>query len=116
MLQCSDYLLPKYDPNGEDGKYTFVCMENGLFVPTKEFELVRRVQEGKMSVNLQMKMWSESMWDTQLQCPLLFPDELTTYCEGMPKWVFKGTIEQTKKRVLKDIGFIPTWIKVGDIP
>ena len=105
-LQCSDYLLPKYDPNGEDGKYTFVCMENGLFVPTKEFELVKRVQEGKMSVNLQIKLWSEDIGI------LLMPIELREYCKGMPTWVYISTINQSKKRFLKDVGFVPSFVSM----
>ena len=105
-LQCSDYLLPKYDPNGEDGKYTFVCMENGLFVPTKEFELVKRVQEGKMSVNLQIKLWSEDIGI------LLMPIELREYCKRMPTWVYISTINQSKKRFLKDVGFVPSFVSM----
>ena len=90
-------------------------MENGILVPTREWELVKRVQEGKMSINLQIKMWSEMMWERQLGCPLLFPNELREYCKGMPDWVYKSTIEQTKKRVMKDMGFIPTWLRLGEM-
>jgi hypothetical protein len=105
MLQCGDHEIPKYDLNGEEGKYSFLCLENGVFVPTKELELVKRVQEGKMSVNLQMKLWAEDVGI------LLMPNELESYCVGMPKWVFKGTIEQAKKRVIREVGFVPTWLK-----
>ncbi len=84
-------------------------------VPTREWDLVKRVQEGKMSVNLQIKLWSEGMWDKQLQCPLFFPNEIYDYCREYPKWVYKSVIEQTKKRVMKDIGFIPTWLRLGDL-
>ena len=91
-------------------------MENGVMVPTREWDLVKRVQEGKMSLNLQIKMWSEAMWDKQLQCPLFFPSEIAEYCRDYPKWVYKAVIEQTKKSLLRDIGFIPTWLRVGDIP
>ena len=85
-------------------------------VPTREWDLVKRVQEGKESVNLQIKLWSEGMWERRLQCPLFFPQEIREYCQGYPDWVYKSVINQTKKRVLEDIGFIPTWLKVGDIP
>jgi hypothetical protein len=101
----------EYDSTGEEGKYCFLCWENGLRIPTKEPKLVKSGIEGKMSVNLQIKMWSESMWDHNLQCPLLFPSELREYCKGMPEWVYNSTIEQTKRRVLNDVGFIPTWLK-----
>lgn len=104
------------DPNGEDGKYCFLCYENGITVPTREPELVRRGMEGKESVNLQIKIWSEGMWDKQLQCPLFFPNEIYDYCRGYPSWVYKSVIEQTKKRVMEDIGFIPTWLRLGDLP
>lgn len=90
-------------------------MENGYKIPTREWELVKRAQEGKMSVNLQIKMWAETMWDNRLGC-LLFPDELKTYCEGMPKWVFKATIEQAQKNHFKEHGFIPTFLKTEDSP
>ena len=109
MLQCGEHEIPIYSPNGEDGKYSFVCLENGLFVPTFELELVKRVQEGKMSVNLQMKLWSDDVGI------LLMPDELLEYCKGMPKWVFSGTMNQSKKRIMKEIGFIPSFMKLGDL-
>jgi hypothetical protein len=113
MLQCGDHEIPTHDPNGEDGKFSFVCLENGYFVPTRELDLVRRVQEGKMSVNLQMKMWSESMWDINLGCPLLMPPELREYCEGMPPWVYDGTMQQAQKRILIHCGYLPTWFRNG---
>ena len=102
----------KMDPNGEDGMYCFLCWENGYDVPTREPELVQRAVEGKQSINLQIKMWCEGMWDKQLQCPLFFPQEIREYCKNYPNWVFRAVIEQTKKRVLDDIGFIPTWLKI----
>lgn len=116
MIVPESCYLPPDDPNGEDGKYSFLCLENGIKVPTREWGLVKRVMGGKMSVNLCMKEWAETMWDLQLHCPLLMVPELREYCKGMPEWVFRGTIEQAKRRVMQDIGFIPTWLKVGDIP
>lgn len=115
MLECHPGYLPKHDPNGEEGKYSFLCLENGYLVPTREWDLVKRAQEGKESVNLQIKLWSEGMWDKQLQSPLFFPKEISEYCRGYPHWVFKAVIEQTKKRVLDDLGYIPTWLKLGDL-
>jgi hypothetical protein len=109
MFQCGDHEIPKYDPNGEDGKYSFLCLENGYFIPTRELDLVRRVQEGKMSVNLQIKMWAEDLGN------LLMPKELYSYCKNYPSWVYKATMEQTKQRFMKEIGFIPTFMKLGDI-
>ena len=113
MINCGDHEIPLYDPNGEDGKYSFICLENGYFCKTRELELVRRVQSGKMSVNLQMKIWSESMWDNNLGCPLLMPTELEEYCHGMPQWVYDGTMQQTKKRLMDRVGFLPTWFRNG---
>lgn len=106
MFQCDEHELPPFDINGECGKYSFLCLENGIFVPTKELELVRKVLEGKMSVNLQIKLWAEDVGI------LLMPVELKSYCVDMPEWVFKATIEQAKSRVLKKDGFIPTWLKM----
>lgn len=81
-------------------------------MPTREWDLVKRVQEGKMSINLQMKMWAESMWDKNLECCLLFPDELREYCKDYPKWVFRGTLEQGKKRILElNDGYVPSFIR-----
>ena len=77
-------------------------------------KLGRKAIEGKESVNLQIKIWSEGMWDKQLQCPLFFPEEIFDYCQGYPGWVFKSVMEQTEKRVMTDLGFIPTWLKRGD--
>lgn len=82
--------------------------------PTREWDLVKSAQEGKESVNLQIKLWSEGVWDRQLQCPLFFPEEIFEYCRGYPSWVFKSVMEQTKKRVMTDLGWIPTWLKRGD--
>jgi hypothetical protein len=104
----------KGDPNGEEAKYAFLCWENGIQVPCREPELFQRAIEGKMTVNFQIEQWSEGMWEKQLQCPLFFPEEIFEYCRGYPKWVFKSVIEQTKKRVMTDLGFIPTWLKRGD--
>jgi len=89
--------------------YSFLCLENGYFVPTREWELVKSVQEGKMSVNLQIKLWSEDIGI------LLMPDELFVYCKDYPKWVYKSTIEQSKRRFIKDVGYIPSFIKLGDL-
>ena len=116
LFECHSGELPPYDLNGEDGQFSFLCLENGHKVPTREYDLVKRVHEGKESVNLQIKLWSEGMWDRQLGCPLFFPQEIREYCLGYPLWVYKAVINQTKKRVLEDVGFIPTWLKVGDIP
>jgi hypothetical protein len=113
LFECHPSDLPPNDLSGEDGKFSFLCLENGYKIPTREWELVKRVQEGKMSVNLQIKIWSESMWETGLGS-VLFPKELREYCEGMPEWVFRSTIEQTHKRIMKDIGFIPTFMKTGE--
>lgn len=107
MLQCGDHEIPTYDPNGECGKYSFLCLENGIFVPTQELDILRRVMNGKMSINLQMKLWSE---DVGL---FLMPKELSEYCQGYPEWVFRGTLEQSKRRYMKEIGFVPSFIKVA---
>ena len=110
MIVPGNHELPPDDPKGEDGKYSFVCLENGIFCPTREWELVKRVLSGKMSVNCNIKIWSESMWEPGLGS-VLHPKELREYCEGMPEWVFRSTMEQTHKRIMKDIGFIPTYMK-----
>ena len=74
-------------------------------IPTKELDLVRRVIEGKKSINLQIKLWSEDLG------VLLMPNEVLGYCRGYPEWVFKAVIEQSQKRIMKEIGFIPTFMK-----
>lgn len=109
MLQCGDHEIPKYDPNGEEGKYSFVCLENGYKIPTKEHSLVKRAYEGKMSVNLQMKLWAEDIGI------LLMPGELYEYCKRYPEWIFKGTMEQAKRRIVKEIGFIPSFMEHGRV-
>jgi hypothetical protein len=106
IFECGSHELPPYEPNGEDGMFTFLCLENGYKVPTKEYELVKRVQEGKMSINLQMKLWGE---DVGL---LLMPNELKSYCKNYPEWVFRGTMNQGIKRFMKEVGFIPTFMKI----
>lgn len=105
LFECGSHDLPPYDPKGEEGRFSFLCLENGYKIPTKEYELVKRVQEGKMSVNLQMKLWAEDVGI------LLMPNELYTYCKGYPEWVFKGTMEQAKRRIIKEVGFVPTFMK-----
>lgn len=109
LFECGNHELPPYDPNGEDGKFSFVCLENGYKIPTREYEVVKRVQEGKMSVNLQMKLWAEDVGF------LLMPDELYEYCRGLPCWVFTGTMEQAKKRIMKEVGYVPTFMRFGDV-
>lgn len=108
IFECHPGYLPPNDSNGEEGKYSFLCLENGVMVPTREWDLVKRVQEGKMSVNLQIKMWAEDLGNNLL----LMPPELYEYCRGYPKWVFKATMEQAQKRIMNEIGFIPTFMKV----
>ena len=107
MLQCGNHELPPYDSNGEDAKYSFLCLENGYKVPTKEIELVRQALNGKMSVNLQIKLWAEDVGF------LLTVTELLEYCRPYPKWVFQATLEQAKKRILNEVGYVPTFIKFG---
>lgn len=106
IFECHPGLLPPNDPNGEEGKFTFLCMENGIYLPTREWELTKRVQEGKMSVNLQMKLWGEDLGI------LLMPNELKLYCKEYPEWVFRGTMEQGIKRFRKEVGFVPTFMKI----
>lgn len=106
IFQCNDHELPTYDINGETAKYSFLCLENGIKLPTKEWELLKRIQEGKKSVNLQMKLWAEDVGD------ILFPNELKEYCNDYPDWVFKGTMNQAEKKIFEKIGFIPTFMKI----
>jgi hypothetical protein len=112
MLTIGDHDLPPYDSNGVDAKYCILCLENGEKVPTCDLETVRRVAEGKMSVNLQIKLWAADVGI------LLMPNELKEYCRGMPEWVYTATLEQAKKRILKEVGFIPTFLRIGlgDLP
>lgn len=106
IFECHPDELPLYDPNGEEGKFSFVCLENGIKMPTREWDLVKRVQEGKESINLQMKLWAEDVGF------LLMPDELREYCKDYPEWVFQGTMRQAQKRIVKEWGFVPTFMKV----
>ena len=106
MLQCGTHEVPPYSPEGEEGKFCFVCLENGIVVPTRERELVQRVIEGKKSINLQMKLWAEDLGI------LLMPDELKKYCQGYPEWVYRGTIEQGIKRFINEVGFIPSFMQL----
>ena len=112
MLQCGNHELPPYDPNGVDAKYSFLCLENGYKVPTKEIELVKQALNGKMSVNLQIKLWAEDIGF------LLMPNELYSYCRGYPTWVYEATINQAKQRLMKEMGYIPTFMRIwlGDLP
>ena len=109
LFECGGHELPIYDPNGEDGQFSFLCLENGNKVPTKEYELVKRVLEGKMSVNLQIKLWAEDVGF------LLMPVELRTYCREYPEWVFQATMEQAKKRIMKEMGYIPSFMRFEDV-
>lgn len=109
MFQCGNHELPSYDPNGEDAKYTFLCLENGYKVPTKEIEIVRKVLNGKMSVNLQIKLWAEDIGF------LLMPDELYSYCKEYPPWVFNATMEQAKRKIIKEVGYVPSFMRFGDV-
>jgi len=111
LFECGGHDLPTYDPDGEDGQFSFLCLENGIKVPTREYELVKRVLEGKMSVNLQIKLWAEDLGNNLI----LMPDELKTYCVGYPEWVFKATMEQARSRIMKEVGFIPTFMRFEDV-
>jgi hypothetical protein len=104
ILQCGAHDLPPYDPNGEDAKYSFLCLENGYKVLTKDIEILRKVLNGKMSVNLQIKLWAEDIG------VLLMPDELYSYCKDYPLWAFNATMEQAKQRIVKELGFVPTFM------
>ena len=88
--------------------FCFLCWENGISVPTKEPEMVRKAIEGKMSVNLQIKLWSEDIGI------LLMPEELLEYCKEYPKWVFDAVLEQSRKRYMKEVGFVPTFLIDSD--
>ena len=107
MLDVADHELPKEDlQNGSSALVCFWNLENGIkTIKTNQYDLLKRVIEGKKSVNLQIKLWAEDIG------VLLMPSELQKYCKDMPSWVYDATIKQAQKRYLQEVGFIPTFLK-----
>ncbi len=84
----------------------YVYESVGKVLATCEPEKLDKVLRSKASVNLQIRMWSEAMCD-----PLVLSvEELRTYCKEFPGWVFKATVNQARKLILKQIGFIPSFL------
>jgi len=81
---------------------------HGKALPCREPEILDKVERGKKSWNLQVKLWAEAMADP----PCLLQPELVDYCHGLPPWIFEATIRQAGKLLLESVGYIPRFARL----
>lgn len=80
---------------------------HGKTLPCREPELLAKVNRGKGSVNLQVKLWAEDVADGLL----LRQSELAEYVHGWPKWVLRAVMEQAGKIATETVGFAPRFAR-----
>lgn len=98
------------DPNGESAETCYFMLDtHGKMPPCREVELLARIFRAKQSVNLQIKMWAETMAEF-----LLLPKELQEYIKewGAPYWVYKATMNQAAKIHEEKYGWQPTFLRL----
>lgn len=83
---------------------------HGVNLPCREPDLLNKAARSKKSVNLQVKLWAETMAEG-----LLFQEELLDYTRGWPEWVFRSTVEQAGKLLLATTGFAPRFARVETV-
>lgn len=88
-----------YSPNGKNAKVCFFQLDStGKCKPCSEPQLLVEILRCKASVNLQIKIWSQSRAEFTLS-----KFELLEYLEHYqaPEWVFKA-IENQKLKILRE--------------
>jgi len=100
------------DPEGYDPIQCYVLIdshgERSGPHPCNDPDTLDKVLRGKENVNLQIKMWVESVMDSTL-----WPEEVKEYTKDYPEWVFKSFLNQLHREIVKKIGFVPTFMKVS---
>lgn len=110
-------MWPSDEKNIDDGYTPLECFvyfdSRGETLPCKDIRKFKSILHGKEMVNLQIKMWVDSFVDGFL---LVSPEEIKEICRDYPEWVYKSYCNQLKKTYLKNIGFVPSFIKeqIGD--
>jgi hypothetical protein len=85
------------DPNGYSALECWWSKDtHGKTLPCREIEKLQKVQRGKASWNLQIKIWAEDV----ANC-LLFQSELVEYCHKLPAWIFEATMAQAQLIMLR---------------
>ena len=109
-VMCGVEVIPSNWPEGHASALeAFVFFDStGKKAPCKDIAALRRAFVGKASVNLQIKMWAEDLFN----CPILLVAELREYTKDMPEWVFRATIMQAQKLSLEQLGFVGKHLKV----
>ena len=96
-----------YDPNGASALDAWFSLDSlGRTIPCREPELHDLAISGKASWNLQIAEWANDLADGML----LTIRELNEYTNGHPAWIKKSAIKQARAIVLKNIGFIPSFL------
>lgn len=96
-------------PDGYSPIECFVYKDTcGKELPCNDIKELRLIQHGKEMVNLQIKMWVDSLLET----PVVFGIwEIEEYCKDYPPWVFKSVLQQLKKHILERDDFIPKYLE-----
>jgi len=98
MIEAYPHELPPYAEDGLPAIKCFFNLENGVVLPTNNISEVKRALDGKKSLNLQIKMWAETVGRE------LSTIELREMIEelNMPQWVFNATMNQAVKLIKED--------------
>lgn len=98
----------KLDPNGHSALECWWAKDTyGKEMACREPELLDKVKRGKASVNLQVKMWAETVADGML----LRQAELIEYVHGWPEWVLRAVLGQASKIAVESLGFAPRFAR-----
>lgn len=80
---------------------------HGKVLPCGEPELLQAVLNAKEWLNLTVRMWCEDCCDCLIQV-----DEVRSWCEEMPRWVWAAFSQQLPKLAFERIGFVPRFLRV----
>lgn len=100
----------KDDPNGYSPIQCFVLIDshgerNGPY-PCTDTETLEIALNGKKGVNLQIAMWIEGVIEGTI-----FVEEVREWTREYPDWVFKGFINQLRKKHIEKLGWIPMFVE-----
>ncbi|HVI40072.1 MAG TPA: hypothetical protein VM577_05380 [Anaerovoracaceae bacterium] len=93
MFAGEDVVYRNFASDGLDAKETFYHIDTyGKYPPCREPVLAAFLLTAKKGINLQIKQWAEGM--TELT---LWPEELQSWLQGHPEWIYKSVINQCCK-------------------
>ena len=110
FAQCEDEKRLPEIPMDESGYSAAECFHvhetYGKLLPCREPRLLMRALNGKEWHGLNVTNWAQDYVDR-----LLFAREIKA---GYPEWVQKDILGRAAQLAMKQIGFVPTFVKTGE--